>query len=770
MPKKDEELWKAFQKMEKCPQNNYFMARCKFCDPRGENLLQGRVRTLKNHLKKCQELSNAEEEDEKASEFTSVSQQSLKRNCESASSRVSIVSGSDVLTSKKLKTHSIKTFLDRDLTLYEAKNMLQRMIEMVADSGLSFQWIERPATIRFIEALRPSAAKLLPTRRVLGGRILREAACRNRDEQLPKIKRLVENDGCNVNFICDGWEDGSKRHILGCIVQVLNEWMSYDEALGNGNIIESDEHHGIATARLIETAFTKVINDLGMPVSCVVTDDAGQCQRAKRILSLRFPHMYFGKCYAHQVNLIVKDVFKLIYVQLVSRVKSLTKAYNKSASKWLVRLADRCKKLYGHSTSLLRIIDVRWNSVQSAFASLLRIRTALKLIHAEYGNMHDFPEDLKVDDAFFEQLVEAELLLRPLTKASFVMQRDCNTLADVLNMFGLLYQSFEKSHHANELQRLIEKRWNQQEQPLFLIAFMFHPKYANIFRGMVRFESKLDLGKVLQYCVLYYKKYIGNLAEGETNKFSEEVNDWYRDAVPEAQFLKSLSPIHFWIALKRSCPYSSRLAIFVLSIVVQTATCERLFSTFGNFATKKRNKLHSEKVHNLAQVKRAVAVMDEKTYNNRSITQIRILSSTELPRIDTEEQNVDAGVDEDNEVIQLSDMELEGDSDREDDTAEDSIIVEDWDTVFHELDRIDEEEYIESLYVIDKAVTHQMMTEVLQSQYSEGAQHRESHPYPNYNDTSYPQERLKGIRRVKFLLENLFPLSIEALDDFNVLE
>jgi hypothetical protein len=253
--------------------------------------------------------------------------------------------------------------------------------------------------------------------------------CRIRNEQLPKLKRLVEQDGCNLNFICDGWEDGSKRHILGCIVQVWNEWMSYDEALGNGNIIDSDEHHGIATAKLIETAFTKVVNDLGMPVSCVVTDDVGQCQRAKRILSVRFPHMYFGKCYAHQVNLIVKDVFKLIHVQLVSCVKSLTKAYNESASKWLVILVDRCKKLYGRSTSLLRIIDVRWNSVQSAFASVLRIRTALKLIHAEYGNMHDFPEDIEVDNAFFEQLVEAELLLRPLTKASFVMQRDCNTLA-----------------------------------------------------------------------------------------------------------------------------------------------------------------------------------------------------------------------------------------------------------------------------------------------------------------------------------------------------
>ena len=204
--------------------------------------------------------------------------------------------------------------------------------------------------------------------------------------------------------------------------------------------------------------------DLGLLISCVVTDDPCQCQRAKRIIALHFPHMYFGKCYAHQVNLIEKDVFKVVHGDLVARVKALTKAYNKNTSKWLVRLTDRCKKLYSCSRSLLRIMNVRWNSAKSSFASVLRIRTALKLIQAEYGGVSDFPDALMVDDAFFEQLCNAEQLLRPPTKASFLMQRISNSLADVLNMFGLLYQAFAKaSQHADELKELLVKRWEQQE-------------------------------------------------------------------------------------------------------------------------------------------------------------------------------------------------------------------------------------------------------------------------------------------------------------------
>ena len=67
-------------------------------------------------------------------------------------------------------------------------------------------------------------------------------------------------------------------------------------------------------------------------------------------------------------------------------------------------------------------------------------------------------------------------------------------------------------------------------------------------------------------------------------------------------------------------------------------------------------------------------------------------------------------------------------------------------------------------------VREAMMNEALELEYSEGNEHRQNHPYPNYNDTSFPQERLKGIRQIKFQLKISFPASIEVLDDFKVFE
>jgi hypothetical protein len=79
------------------------------------------------------------------------------------------------------------------------------------------------------------------------------------------------------------------------------------------------------------------------------------------------------------------------------------------------------------------------------------------MVDAAYGTSPDFPYSLHVSKAFFEELSEAEKIVQPLTKASFYMQGDFNTLPHVINMFGIVYQSFGKISQRTELQGLLEK-------------------------------------------------------------------------------------------------------------------------------------------------------------------------------------------------------------------------------------------------------------------------------------------------------------------------
>jgi hypothetical protein len=83
-----------------------------------------------------------------------------------------------------------------------------------------------------------------------------------------------------------GYEDSPRTHILACVVKSESAWISFDEALGacSGNIIEQHEHHGIAIAKLFDRAVEKTSKYSDISLNSIVTDDAGQCQRAKRIL------------------------------------------------------------------------------------------------------------------------------------------------------------------------------------------------------------------------------------------------------------------------------------------------------------------------------------------------------------------------------------------------------------------------------------------------------------------------------------------------------
>ena len=112
-----------------------------------------------------------------------------------------------------------------------------------------------------------------------------------------------------------------------------------------GNLITDDRHDWVATAEQIGKAWLKTEKDFGITFSDVTTDEAGQCGRAKRILALRYPDMYFGKCYAHQVNLIIKDVFKVLYLDAIDRTRALVTKFNQSTSKWLPRLNNESKDL-----------------------------------------------------------------------------------------------------------------------------------------------------------------------------------------------------------------------------------------------------------------------------------------------------------------------------------------------------------------------------------------------------------------------------------------
>ncbi|KAF4149147.1 putative ribonuclease h-like domain-containing protein [Phytophthora infestans] len=158
----------------------------------------------------------------------------------------------------------------------------------------------------------------------------------------------------------------------------------------------------------------------------------------------------------------IEDVIFADYSEASAAVSAL----NGSSSKWLKRARDLMVKMYGNRLSLCSLCIIRWNSMQACFASLLRVQSALQMLTKQSHGDDEFPTALSVvlRDYFWQDLKRAERVIAPLSLASYRLQRDRNTVGDVIQSFGAIYLGFKQApQHREELVACVEQRWKKCE-------------------------------------------------------------------------------------------------------------------------------------------------------------------------------------------------------------------------------------------------------------------------------------------------------------------
>ena len=139
------------------------------------------------------------------------------------------------------------------------------------------------------------------------------------------------------------------------VLQYGSHWISDDSALDHScNIIFLDEHHGLATAELLEKAALKTSNGLDVDIGSIVTDASGQFQRAKRILALSGSF-----CFTLAAALMIIYFFEIFNLEIVETTKKLVSGFCKCL--WLRYPVN--KKINasgpGYSTQLLESAGFR---------------------------------------------------------------------------------------------------------------------------------------------------------------------------------------------------------------------------------------------------------------------------------------------------------------------------------------------------------------------------------------------------------------------------
>lgn len=86
------------------------------------------------------------------------------------------------------------------------------LLKASISNGWSFRWVDNPDSIALFRFINPQAK--LPSRKVLGGRILKKAS----NYLVEEIQEKAKSDTHGVTVTMDGWTNVAKQNILGSVL------------------------------------------------------------------------------------------------------------------------------------------------------------------------------------------------------------------------------------------------------------------------------------------------------------------------------------------------------------------------------------------------------------------------------------------------------------------------------------------------------------------------------------------------------------------------
>lgn len=137
-----------------------------------------------------------------------------------------------------------------------------------------------------------------------------------------------------------------------------------------------------------------------------------------------------------------------------------------------------------------------------------------------------------------------------------------------------------------------------------LLGYFLHPRHAEDMRTLIT-TKRILWTRISDFVVYYYRWLIGK----DFGFIRDDANMWLEDPEYFTNVGKSfLNPVDFWRHVKTEGHATKLpdLAIVVLSIAVNTATCERLYSELGAIHSPNRNRLNPKKTLQIHHVRKHV--------------------------------------------------------------------------------------------------------------------------------------------------------------------
>ncbi|CAE6454793.1 unnamed protein product [Rhizoctonia solani] len=580
----------------------------------------------------------------------------------------------DRLVSERMRTHSLtpdsgnRSEASPHPALAIIYNLLSKQQQDKFNSDLCKLWIANgfawhainaPETYNFFQKWLPGAT--LPDRHKLSGPILRT--------QLEAANASMHNaiSGRLATGMSDGWKNVRRNALIASILSV--DYKTYTVRVHDLSAQhKTAENH----LKLVLSDIDKTEKEHNVRVIAWVSD-AGGDSRAMRVRLHRLrPQILVFDCWAHQINLVVGDI-----MSLTSRLVDTADAAI-DIIKWMLNhsyllgLFRQEQARDGRKPRSLALpVLTRWTSHFLSFRSLLSESRSLRALaarnpeefRASAGRTPELVQQAETvlkninDPEFWLRLNELKLYLEPLAIAANVSQAATTRLDHILVELGRLYHTFSHLGFNPKIRECVleslERRWGKADQDPFILAVFLNPfirarlfsrqntslnrsalygVVKRVFRRVFCRENDLELYEAF---LDYYDS---------RNEFHPDRWDYEEQRAMHERAGKLLNMIHVWSGLLAyKTPNSGRhqlahLAIHVLSIVANSAGCERLFSEMGHIHTKRRNRLGYQKVFDTAVVR-----MDlKRKHADEGRTRSRLKRQFGSPALDSVVSGTDA--------------------------------------------------------------------------------------------------------------------------------
>ncbi|KAF7776812.1 hypothetical protein Agabi119p4_5205 [Agaricus bisporus var. burnettii] len=512
----------------------------------------------------------------------------------------------------------------------------EQVARLTASANLPLSWVDNPEWLRLVEIFMPGFRS--PSRKMLTTKIIPQMVDQTRSTLKDKVA------GNAVTMQLDGWTGVNFVHLVAIMLTISCKLYTLQVHDASAERSRADEF-----LKILEGAIETIEKKYKGKVAAVVTDASGECQKAKKDLVAKRPDIIVLNCFAHQINLIVGDYFNRLpqsYIDCTDKASELI-SWVRSKTRILGELRKmKCK-------TITRPVLTRWSAHLNSYTRLLDSRTALVHI-AGTDDKADEKDKVMItgsalakrkaramieileDPTFWYSLERLVRHLRPLGEICNLIQSAFCRLDTVILSLGYLIAAFQKmagedrgdAFAAESIISSIEKRWEKTDQETLIVALILNPIYRTVlFKATSPYHSLIDLidlfnrlwSRINNGAIppLEFQMDLRDYLAGK-GRFSRlasaiklELDDAALETERSGKFC-SPHPVNIYNHIGFTNTAETAFTTFakhILNISANSASCERLFSSFGTILTRLRNRLLPSNMVNIAEL--AAQIRDE---------------------------------------------------------------------------------------------------------------------------------------------------------------